>query len=68
MVKVAEKVQAEEQAEAWAEEQEQQAKAGWVAEDWGLVGNVCVLSAEQEHPMNGGYPAMSRSAQSAIHP
>jgi hypothetical protein len=33
MVKVAEKVQAEEQAEAWAEEQEQQAKAGWVEKD-----------------------------------
>lgn len=45
----------------------EEAEAGWVEKDLDLRESVYVLSAEQEHPMNGGYPAMSRSAQSAIH-
>ncbi|MDD5243378.1 MAG: hypothetical protein PHU49_05115 [Syntrophorhabdaceae bacterium] len=69
MVKVAGKVQEEEPAREQGEESgpEAAARAGWVEKDSDLRESAYVLSAEREHLMNGGYPAMSRSVRSAIH-
>lgn len=69
MARVAEKAPAGGQAREQEEESgpEAAARAGWVEKDLDLRESAYVLSAEQERPMNGGYPAMSRSVQSAIH-
>jgi hypothetical protein len=69
MVKAAGKAQEEGQAREQEEELGPEAaeRAGWVEKDLDLPESAYVLSAEQERPMSGGYPAMSRSVQSAIH-
>ena len=66
-VQVEEQVQEPVQVQAEESEQEEAAEAGWAEKDSDLRESAYVLSAEQEHLMNGGYPAMSRSVQSAIY-
>jgi hypothetical protein len=46
----------------------EEAEAGWAVKDWELAVNVYALNAEKRRPISGGYPAMSRNVQSAIHP
>ena len=55
------------QVQAEESEQEEAAEAGWVEKDSDLRESAYVLSAEQEHLMNGGYPAMSRNVRSVTY-